>query len=190
MDFWKNRDNLVTLIPDKTGKNSKVDAHFTEDDQTRNLPVDYNVYRIVMQSQKVSAEDFHPVYDWKSANDIGIFGDVDVSVYSIIMFRRADLFNTTNLKTFSVSVDFLGCKLIDPKPLFDHVQSLQTVKFFGKVTNMSSNEEFRERLEKELGGDFDVKATDFNDIITVSRKTSVFAGAKEGFSKWFGRKQN
>lgn len=194
VDFWKNRDNQVTLIADKSGKMAKVDAHFTEDNQTVHLPTDYNSYRIVFQKDKIEYDDLKPIYAWKTASDIAIFNDAEIFSYVVFMFmvEHVHLFDTANLKSLSVSVGMIECERVVVRPMFEHVRSLETIKFYGRLDLFMEMKECRVRLEAELGNGFTVKTTGFNDTIIITRNSAVKRVAsdiKDTFSKWFGEKQ-
>lgn len=151
VDFWKDRDNHVTLS--RTWRNSKLEAVFTGANVVQQLPTNFNSYRVtLMGNALIQKADIDAVLSWQSASDIQFYDDSDNDEFTSALLRRVDEFKTKQLKTLALSLGYLSISM-DVMQLFNHIGSLHTLelnasndiyfKFSKFVENVAANKSFK-----------------------------------------------
>lgn len=185
MNFWKDRDNQVTLHPDKAQTHATVDAHFNISNQLKNFPSTYNNYRVIfLENATVTTEDINAIFKWHAAKEIKLFDESGQSDVALSLYRRVSEFNATNLESLSFVLHRKACAQIDVTPFFQHLPKLNTIHFYGNIfeTVFTDLHIFEEMVEDNP----DLKMDKQLLQIVITRKPlyrRVFNGAKKFFQK-------
>lgn len=188
MNFWKDRDNQVTLHPDKAHKQASVNAHFTISNELKNLPSTYNNYRVIfLENATVTEADVNAIFQWHAAKEVQLLDESGQSDVALLLSRRAREFNATNLESLSFVFHGKTCGEIDATLFFQHLPSLNTIRFFGNLfeTDFTDLHIFEEMVEDNLDLEMDKQLLQ----ITITRKPfyrRAINGAKRFFQNmWY-----
>lgn len=185
INFWKDRDNQVSLHPDKAQKHATVNAHFNISNQLSRLPINYTHYRILfLENATVTEEDVNAVFKWHAAKEIQLLDESGQSDIALSIFRRVAEFNATNLESLSFVFYGKTSAEIDVTSFFHHLPHLNTIHFYGNVfeTDFTDLHIFEEMLEDNQDLEMDKQLLE----ITITRKPlfrRIFNGAKNAFKK-------
>lgn len=163
--FVQDDDNHVTL--DKSSGNTKVLAHFTHGEQLKNLPTNYNSYRVELaKDATITTNDTDAILSWQTATEIKVLDETSTSDVALVLFQRAAEFKTKNLQVLSVSLHADSSVEIVAKPFFDSIKSLKTLYFY--IPAEFDSEVFVNKLSKDKS----VKVEQHNTFaVSVTRKT-------------------